>query len=57
MTHGAAHALDPALHADPALAVGCSVCNGWGSVIDPEGHHALCPACQPDRQPLAEGGD
>ncbi|GAA2231999.1 hypothetical protein [Streptomyces nogalater] len=39
---------------DPVLARDCDQCLGWGSVVTRDGHHELCPACQPGptgRQP------
>jgi hypothetical protein len=32
--------------ADLARAVGCEVCQGWGTVVTDEGRHELCRACQ-----------
>ncbi|MCW7940721.1 hypothetical protein AAW14_01435 [Streptomyces hygroscopicus] len=48
MTHGATTAPHPIPRANAALAVGCEVCNGWGSVITAQGRHKLCLGCQPD---------
>lgn len=47
MIHGMADAPDPAPRANPALAVDCDICGGWGTVITYRGSHELCPACQP----------
>jgi hypothetical protein len=47
MTHGPAAPPDPNPHANATLADGCQTCNGWGSVITPQGHHELCLTCQP----------
>jgi hypothetical protein len=33
--------------ADATSALGCEVCNGWGSVITYWGRHELCFTCQP----------
>lgn len=46
MTHGANAAPDTNPRADAASALGCEVCNGWGSVIT-RGRHELCSTCQP----------
>ncbi|MEV6740334.1 hypothetical protein AB0N14_26670 [Streptomyces sp. NPDC051104] len=46
MIHGA-KAPEPNPRADAASALGCEVCNGWGSVITHWGHHELCSTCQP----------
>lgn len=50
MTYGATPAPRPNPRADAALAVGCEMCNGWGSVIT-QGRHELCVTCQPDADP------
>jgi hypothetical protein len=47
MTKGATAPPGPNPQADAALADGCEACNGWGSVITPQGHHELCLVCQP----------
>jgi hypothetical protein len=47
MVHGAGPTPDPAPHADPGLARDCDECRGWGTVITTQGHHELCPVCQP----------
>ncbi|MER6467346.1 hypothetical protein [Streptomyces collinus] len=47
MTYGTMTAPEPNPRADAALAAGCEVCNGWGSVITSHGRHELCRACQP----------
>ncbi|MFM9707863.1 hypothetical protein [Streptomyces galilaeus] len=36
----------PALRPDLSLAQDCRHCHEWGTVVTPDGHHALCPACQ-----------
>jgi hypothetical protein len=41
------HAPDPVLRADPGLARDCEECRGWGTVVTEQGHHELCPVCQP----------
>jgi hypothetical protein len=46
MVHGADPA-DRAPHANPELARDCDECRGWGTVITAQGHHELCPSCQP----------
>lgn len=40
--------IPPALtpHPDLSLAQDCGQCNEWGTVVTPDGHHELCPACQ-----------
>ncbi len=47
MTYGAKAAPDPNPRANAALAVGCEICNGWGTVITTFGRHELCTTCQP----------
>jgi len=47
MTYGATTAPESNPRANAALAVGCEICNGWGSVIS-QGRHELCFTCQPD---------
>ena len=47
MIHGANAAPDTNPRADAASALGCEVCNGWGSVITHGGRHELCSTCQP----------
>lgn len=48
MVHGAEPPIaDPAPHADTGLARDCDECRGWGTVVTDQGHHELCPACQP----------
>lgn len=37
----------PNPRADAVSALGCEVCNGWGSVITHWGRHELCFTCQP----------
>lgn len=51
MAHGAhPNAPVPAPRAVITLARDCRECRAWGTVVTPEGHHELCPACQyPDR--------
>ncbi|MFD3503082.1 hypothetical protein [Streptomyces sp. NPDC058678] len=29
-----------------SLAQDCGQCHEWGTVVTPDGHHELCPACQ-----------
>lgn len=36
----------PVPRPDLSLAQDCLHCNGWGTVVSPDGHHELCPACQ-----------
>ncbi|WKX15867.1 hypothetical protein [Streptomyces sp. NL15-2K] len=31
---------------DLCLAQDCGHCHEWGTVVTPDGHHELCPACQ-----------
>lgn len=38
----------PNPHADPVRARGCEECREWGSVVNDEGGHELCPNCQTD---------
>ncbi|OUD01237.1 hypothetical protein CA983_21305 [Streptomyces swartbergensis] len=42
----APHSGSPTPRPDVALARGCERCNGWGTVVTPEGRHELCAACQ-----------
>ncbi|MFF0134544.1 hypothetical protein ACFYTG_54770 [Streptomyces mirabilis] len=46
MTYGAMAAPDSNPRANTALAAGCELCYGWGSVITFQGRHELCQACQ-----------
>ncbi|MFD6174798.1 hypothetical protein [Streptomyces coeruleorubidus] len=31
---------------DLTLAHDCKLCHEWGTVVTPDRHHELCPACQ-----------
>ncbi|UXY32164.1 hypothetical protein [Streptomyces sp. HUAS TT20] len=46
MTYTTTAAPESNPRANVALAVGCELCNGWGSVITFQGRHELCQACQ-----------
>ncbi|MBB5932160.1 hypothetical protein [Streptomyces echinatus] len=46
MTYGTMAAPESNPRANAALADGCEVCNGWGSVITFQGRYELCQACQ-----------
>ncbi|MFH9659497.1 hypothetical protein ACH4NF_17185 [Streptomyces sp. NPDC017248] len=47
--------LPPRPDLDPAR--DCEQCLGWGTVVTRDGHHELCPACQPEPRGTTESED